>query len=64
MMLVIIGLLSIYLFLFRKKIFTTTRMLLLIAVIFIFEGLLMYFAFTAQNHSPPSNISSLCRWRR
>ncbi len=52
MMLVIIGLLSIYLFLFRKKIFYNNKMLLLIAVIFIFEGLLMYFAFTAQTTLP------------
>jgi cyclic-di-AMP phosphodiesterase PgpH len=52
MMLVILGLLSIYLFLFRKKIFYNNKMLLLIAVIFIFEGLLMYFAFTAQTTLP------------
>ncbi len=52
MMLVIIGLLSIYLFLFRKKIFYNNKMLLLIAVLIIFEALLMYFAFTAQTALP------------
>ena len=52
MMLVIIGLLSIYLFLFRKKIFYNNKMLLLIAVLVIFEALLMYFAFTAQTALP------------
>lgn len=52
MMLVIIGLLCIYLFLFRKKIFFNNKMLLLIAVLIIFEGLLMYFAFTAQTTLP------------
>ncbi len=52
MMLVIIGLLSIYLFLFRKKVFFNNKMLLLIAVLIIFEGLLMHFAFTAQTTLP------------
>ncbi len=52
MMLVIIGLLSIYLFLFRKKVFYNNKMLLLIAVLILFEGLLMYFAFTAQTALP------------
>lgn len=52
MMLVIIGLLSIYLFLFRKKIFFSNKMLLLIAVLIIFEAMLMYFAFTAQTTLP------------
>ncbi len=52
MMLVIIGLLSIYLFLFRKKIFYNNKMLLLIAVLVIFEGLMMFFAFTAQTALP------------
>lgn len=52
MMLVIIGLLSIYLFLFRKKIFYNNKMLLLIAVLVIFEGLMMFFAFTAQTTLP------------
>ncbi len=52
MMLVIIGLLCIYLFLFRKKVFFNNKMLLLIAVLIIFEGLLMYFAFTAQTTLP------------
>ncbi len=52
MMAVIIGLLSIYLFLFRKKIFHNNKMLLLIAVLLVFEGLLMYFAFTAQTTLP------------
>ncbi len=49
---VIIGLLSIYLFLFRKKIFYNNKMLSLIAVLLIFEALLMYFAFTAQTTLP------------
>ena len=52
MMLVIIGLLCIYLFLFRKKIFFNNKMLLLVAVLIIFEGLLMYFAFTAETTLP------------
>jgi cyclic-di-AMP phosphodiesterase PgpH len=52
MMLVILGLLSIYLFLFRKKLFYNNKMLLLIAVLIIFEALLMYFAFTAQTALP------------
>lgn len=49
---VIIGLLIIYLFSFRKKIFYSNKMLSLIAVLLIFEALLMYFAFTAQTTLP------------
>ena len=52
MVFVIIGLFSIYLFLFRKKIFYNNKMLSLIAVLFIFEALLMFFAFTAQTTMP------------
>ena len=49
---VIIGLFSIYLFLFRKKIFNSNKMLILIAALIVFEGALMYFAFTAQTTLP------------
>ncbi|HEY9165210.1 MAG TPA: HDIG domain-containing metalloprotein [Candidatus Kryptonia bacterium] len=49
---VIIGLFSIYLFLFRKKIFYSNKMLSLIAALLIFEGILMFFAFTAQTALP------------
>ena len=52
MVFVIIGLFSIYLFLFRKKIFYNNKMLSLIAVLFIFEALLTFFAFTAQTALP------------
>ncbi|MGO9482445.1 MAG: HD family phosphohydrolase [Candidatus Kryptoniota bacterium] len=49
---VITGLLSIYLFLFRKKVFFNNKMVSLIAVVLVFEALLMYFAFTAQTTLP------------
>ncbi len=49
---VVIGLLSIYLFLFRKKIFYNNKLLSIIAVLLLFEALLMYFAFTAQTTLP------------
>ena len=52
LVLVVIGLLGIYLFLFRKKVFRSNKMLSLIAVLLIFEVLLMYFAFTAQTTLP------------
>ncbi len=52
MVFVIIGLLSIYLFLFRRKLFYNNKMLSLIAVLFVFEALLMFFAFTAQTKLP------------
>ncbi|HUI31582.1 MAG TPA: HDIG domain-containing protein [Candidatus Acidoferrales bacterium] len=48
----VIGLLSIYLFLFRKRIFYNNKLLSIIAVLLIFEALLMYFAFTAQTALP------------
>lgn len=48
----VIGLLSIYLFLFRKRIFYNNKMLSIIGVLLIFEALLMYFAFTAQTALP------------
>jgi len=49
---VVIGLLSIYLFLFRKRIFYNNQLLSIIAVLLIFEAVLMYFAFTAQTTLP------------
>lgn len=49
---VVIGLLSIYLFLFRKKIFYNNKLLSIIGVLLLFEALLMYFAFTAQTTLP------------
>ncbi len=52
MVFVIIGLLSIYLFLFRRKLFYNNKMLSLISVLFVFEALLMFFAFTAQTKLP------------
>ncbi len=52
LVLVIIALLAIYLFLFRKKIFFNNKMVALIAVLLVFEALLMYFAFTAQTTLP------------
>ncbi len=48
----VIGLLSIYLFLFRKKIFYNNKLLSIIGVLLLFEALLMYFAFTAQTTLP------------
>ena len=52
MVFVVIGLLSIYLFLFRRKLFYNNKMLSLVAVLFVFEALMMYFAFTAQSKLP------------
>ena len=49
---VVIGLLGIYLFLFRKRIYNNNKLLSIIAVLLIFEALLMYFAFTAQTALP------------
>jgi putative nucleotidyltransferase with HDIG domain len=49
---VVIALLSIYLFLFRKRIFYNNKLLSIIAVLLIFEAVLMYFAFTAQTTLP------------
>ncbi len=49
---VVIALLSIYLFLFRKRIFYNNKLLSIIAVLLIFEAALMYFAFTAQTTLP------------
>ena len=49
---VVIGILTIYLFLFRKRIFYNNKLLSIIAVLLIFEAVLMYFAFTAQTTLP------------
>jgi hypothetical protein len=49
---VVIGLLSIYLFLFRKRIFYNNKLLSIIGVLLVFEAVLMYFAFTAQTTLP------------
>ncbi|MGC8652423.1 MAG: HD family phosphohydrolase [Candidatus Kryptoniota bacterium] len=52
MVFVIIGLFSLYIFLFRRKIFQNNKMLTLIAVLFLFEAILAYFAFTQQTSLP------------
>jgi putative nucleotidyltransferase with HDIG domain len=46
------GLLGLYIFLHRKKVFHSNKMLSLIGVLLIFEALLMYFVFTAQTTLP------------
>ncbi len=52
MVIVIVGLLTIYLFVFRKKVFYSNRMLALIGVLLIFESVLMFLAFTIQTNLP------------
>jgi len=52
MVLVIIGLFSLYIFLFRRKIFQNNKMLALIAVLVLFEAILAYFAFAQQTSLP------------
>ena len=52
LVLVVIGLLGIYLFLYRKRIFYNNKMLSIIGVLLVFEALLMYFAFTVQTSLP------------
>lgn len=52
MVFVIIGLFSLYIFLFRRRIFQNNKMLALIAVLILFEAILSYFAFAQQTNLP------------